>query len=141
MILLDTNVVSEPMQVTPNAGVVAWLDDQAVETLFLSAITVAELRFGVAVLPEGKRKEGLRLRLEETLLPLFGDRILPFDLEASAAFARLMAAARARGEAIGKADGLIAATAVAHGLAVATRDAAPFRAAGVTVINPWETGN
>ena len=68
MILVDTNVVSEPMQPAPNTSVIAWLDAQVIETLYLSAITVAELRFGVADLPEGKRKAGLRLRLEDEIL-------------------------------------------------------------------------
>lgn len=137
MILLDTNVVSEPMRPIPDAGVIAWIDAQAIETLCLSAITVAELRFGLAVLPDGRRKEQLLARLEGEVLPLFSGRVLNFDLSASAAYAGLMAQARAQGEAIGKADGFIAATAAAHGLTVATRDAAPFRAAGLDVINPW----
>jgi toxin FitB len=138
MILVDTNVISEPMQQPPNARVIAWIDAQTIETLFLSAITVAELRLGVAVLPIGKRKDRLRTRLEQEVLPLFADRVLPFDLGASESFARLMARARAKGEAIGKTDGFIAAIAASHGLAVATRDTAPFVAAGIAVINPWE---
>lgn len=138
MILLDTNVVSEPLQRAPEPRVVAWLDAQAVETLYLSAITVAELRFGVAALPDGKRKDKLRGRLEENVLPLFAGRILAFDLLTSESFARPMAGARAKGIAIGKADGFIAATALAHGAVIATRDAGPFRAAGLTVINPWD---
>lgn len=141
MILLDTNVVTEPMRPMPDTGVVGWIDAQAIETLYLSAMTVAELRFGVAVLPDGKRKDQLRTRLEGEVLPLFSDRILAFDLAASEAFVRLMAVAQAKGKAIGKADGYIAATAMAQGLAVATRDAAPFHAAGVTVINPWVEAN
>jgi predicted nucleic acid-binding protein len=138
MILVDTNVISEPMQKGPNARVIAWIDAQTIETLYLSAITVAELRFGVAALPAGSRKDRLRSRLEQEILPLFTDRVLPFDLNASEAFARLMAQARARGVAIGKVDGFIAAIAASHGFAVATRDTAPFAAAGVAVINPWE---
>jgi predicted nucleic acid-binding protein len=141
MILVDTNVISEPMQQAPYARVVAWIDAQAIETLFLSAITVAELRFGVAVLPSGKRKEQLRTRLEQEVLPLFADRVLPFDLAASESFAKLMAQARAKGETIGKTDGFIAAIAASHDLAVATRDTAPFVAADVAVINPWEEGD
>jgi len=141
MILLDTNVVSEPMQRAPNARVMDWIDAQAIETLFLSAVTVAELRFGVAVLADGRRKEILRTRLELEVLPLFADRVLPFDLAASESYAGLMAAARARGAAIAKADGFIAAIAASRGLAVATRDTAPFAAAGVAVIDPWKAGD
>ncbi|ABL71273.1 type II toxin-antitoxin system VapC family toxin [Paracoccus denitrificans] len=138
MILLDTNVVSEPMREAPNPGVIGWIDDQAIETLHLSAITVAEVRFGIAVLPDGKRKARLQSRFETEILPLFADRILPFDLAASEAFAALMAHARDKSAAIGKADGYIAAIAAAHRLTVATRDTAPFLAAGVTVIDPWD---
>ena len=138
MILLDTNVVSEPLRLAPDAHVVAWIDAQPLETLFLSAITVAELRAGVALLPAGKRRAGLHDSLETRVLPLFAGRVLPFDLGCSPAYAVLVAQARAAGLAIASADGYIAAIAAANGLAVATRDTGPFEAAGVTVINPWQ---
>lgn len=138
MILIDTNVVSEPWRPVPDARVLDWLDAQAIETLFLSAITVAELRFGIAAMPEGKRRTVLNDRLEDEVLTLFSGRILPFDLEASRAYATLMAAARGFGKAIGTADGYIAATALAQGFSVATRDVSPFEAAGLKVINPWD---
>ena len=137
MILIDTNVVSEPWKPVPDARVLDWLDAQAIETLFLSAITVAELRFGIAAMPEGKRRTVLHDRLEDEVLPLFSGRVLFFDLEASTAYATLMAAARASGKAIGTADGYIAATALARGFSVATRDVSPFEAAGLSIINPW----
>ena len=137
MILLDTNVVSEPLRPAPDARVVAWIDAQPLETLFLSAITVAELRAGMALLPAGKRRSGLHDSLETRLLPLFAGRVLPFDLGCSPAYAALIARARAAGLAIASADVTIAAIAAANGLAVATRDTAPFEAAGVTVIDPW----
>ncbi len=138
MILIDTNVVSEPWKPVPDARVLDWLDAQAVETLFLAAITIAELRFGIAAMPEGKRRTVLHDRLEGEVLPLFSGRVLPFDLDASKAYATLMAAARSAGKAIGTADGYIAATALAHGFSVATRDVSPFEAAGLNVINPWD---
>lgn len=138
MILIDTNVVSEPWKLAPDTRVLDWLDAQAIETLFLSAITIAELRFGVAAMPEGKRRTVLHDRLEGEVLPLFSGRILTFDLDASKAYATLMAAARGSGKAIGTADGYIAATALAHGFSVATRDVSPFEAAGLKVINPWD---
>lgn len=137
MILLDTNVVSEPLRAAPDLRVVEWIDAQPVETLFLSAITVAELRAGVALLPAGKRRTGLRESLETRVLPLFAGRVLPFDLGCSPAYAELMAKARARGLAVASADGYIAAIAVTNGFSVASRDTGPFAAAGVTVINPW----
>jgi Predicted nucleic acid-binding protein, contains PIN domain len=137
MILVDTNVISEPLRKAPDARVIEWIDEQPLETLYLSAITVAELRFGVASLPAGKRRDSLHDDLETRVLPLFAGRVLPFDLAASQAYAALMARARANGRAIGRDDGYIAATAVANGVIVATRDTAPFEAAGLSVINPW----
>jgi predicted nucleic acid-binding protein len=138
MILLDTNVVSEPLRLSGDPAVVAWIDAQNVETLYLAAISLAELRFGVAALPSGKRKDTLHRNLERRVVPLFTGRILPFDAAASEAYAEIMALARAEGKAIGKADGYIAATAAVNGLIVATRDTSPFEAAGLNVINPWK---
>lgn len=119
------------------APMIDWIDAQAMETLFLSAITVAELRAGVALLPAGKRRAGLQENLEKRVLPLFAGRVLPFDLACTQAYAALMAKARGAGLAVATADGYIAAIAAANGFAVATRDTSPFEAAGVTVINPW----
>jgi predicted nucleic acid-binding protein len=138
MILIDTNVISEPWRPAPDPRALAWIDAQAVETLYLSAITVAELRFGIAVLPAGKRRTILHDRLERDVLPLFQERILPFDLDSSQAYADLMARAKTAGKAIGKADAYIAATAAARGFTVATRDRRPFEAAGLNILNPWE---
>jgi toxin FitB len=140
MILVDTNVISEPLRVAPELTVTAWLDAQNVETLFLAAISLAELRFGIAALPAGRRKDTLHQQVEERVVPLFRGRILPFDASASQAYALLRSRARAAGQSIGVADGYIAATAAANGLTIATRDAAPFVAAGLTVINPWQSG-
>ena len=137
MILLDTNVVSEPLKLTGDASVLTWLDAQMIETLYLSTISLAELRFGIAALAPGQRRDTLHANLEQLILPLFAGRILPFDIEASKAYAVLRARARAEGKAIAPAAGYIAATAAAHGLMVATRDTGPFEAAGLMVINPW----
>lgn len=137
MILVDTNVISEPWKPAPAAEVVAWLDAQAIETLFISAISIAELRFGIASMPTGRRQTILRTRLEDEVLPHFVERILPFTLSTSQFYSELMAGARASGRAIGMADGLIAAIAAERGLVVATRDTSPFKAAGLKVINPW----
>jgi len=139
MIVLDTNVISEPWKSVPSPQVLCWLDAQAVETLYLSAVTVAELRYGIASMPAGKRKTLYCNRLEQQVLPLFAGQVLPFELRVTQTYAVLMAQARARGQAISKEDGYIAATAATHGFAVATRDVRPFRATGLSVINPWET--
>ncbi len=139
MILLDTNLVSEPWKPKPDPQVVAWIDAQAVETLYLSAVTVAELRLGIAAMPAGSRRNVLRERLEGDLLPVFAGRVLPFDLDASRAYAELMSKAKLAGLTINMADAYIAAIAAAGGLIVASRDVARFKAAGVPIIDPWAT--
>jgi toxin FitB len=138
VIVLDTNVLSEPLRPQPNPTVLAWLDAQAVETLYLTSVSLAELRFGIAALPPGRRRQTLHDRLEGDVLPVFADRTLSFDAQATLAYAALRAEARAAGRAIGDFDALIAAIAQTHGFAVATRDGAPFHAAGIDVIDPFE---
>lgn len=138
MIILDTNVLSEPLRPRPDAGVVAWLDAQVVETLYLATITLAEIRFGITVLPDGRKKRRLAERFEDAVVPAFDGRILAFDEPASVAYAARRAAARASGHAIGATDGFIAGIAAARDFAVATRDTQPFECAGVRVINPFE---
>jgi predicted nucleic acid-binding protein len=140
MILVDTNVVSETMRRSPDPKVVAWLDAQAAETLHLSAVSLAELLLGIAVMPDGRRKAELELSLGGQALALFGPRLLAFDEATATAYASVIAQARAAGRPIGMADGQIAATAMSHGLIVATRDTAPFEAGGLKVTNPWKEG-
>lgn len=140
MIVLDTNVVSEPMRPNGNLAVRAWLDRQVAETLYLTATSLSELLVGIEILPDGKRKEGLDTALSDLLDMLFGSRILPFDRTAAIKYAPLVSRARASGRPISVADGQIAAIAAVHGFTVATRDTAPFIAAGVPVTNPWEEG-
>ena len=138
MILLDTNVISEPQRREPDARVLDWMDAQALETLYLSVITVAELRAGIALMPTGKRRDGLHENLEKRLLPMFANRVLPFDMACTTAYAELLAKSRTAGLALETADAFIAAVAMAHGFSVATRDTSPFKAAGLNVINPWQ---
>lgn len=136
MIILDTNVVSEAMKPEPNPSVRAWLNDQAVETLYLSSVTLAELLFGIAALPKGKRKEMLEQALNG-LMSLFRDRVLPFDIEAARHYAELAVLAKDGGRGFPTPDGYIAAIATSRGFSVASRDTAPYDAARVPVINPW----
>ena len=138
MILVGANVLFEPMRARGDPRVVACLDRQGAETLFISTVSVAKILFGVAALPAGKRRTRLAEAFEAAIVRLFEGRILSFDLPAARAYAGLMSAARARGSPIAQADGQIAAIAAANRLAVATRDQGPFRAAGVETINPWE---
>jgi hypothetical protein len=141
MIILDTNVISEPLRPTGDPTVLNWLDQQDIATLYLTAITVAELRFGIAALPLGKRKQRLEAEFEQRILSLFKGRILPFDDAATIAYASIRSKARSRGKAIGATDAFIAAIAMHHGFTMATRDVSPFRAAGVPVIDPWGDGS
>jgi hypothetical protein len=138
MIVLDTNVVSEPMRPGGNPRVQQWLDRQAAETLYLTATSLSELLTGIEMSPEGKRKQGLDTALAEVLARLFGDRILPFDRPAAIVYARLVRRARTAGHMLSVVDAQIAAIATVHKFTVATRDILPFQAAGVPVINPWQ---
>lgn len=139
MIVLDTNIISETMRPEPNQTVVTWLDQQHPQTLFLTTITVGEIRAGIACLPTGKRRERLSGLFETDILAAFAGRILGFDEPASKSFARIRASMRAAGKSITDFDALIASIADTHGFTVATRDAAPFEYAGLPVINPFET--
>lgn len=137
MIILDTNVVSEPLKPSGNPVVESWLDQQVAETLYLTATSLAELRTGVEFLPNGNRKDVLKEALSQLLAGLFTGRILAFDEKAANAYAGLVSRARSAGRALSVADAQIAAIAIVHGFTVATRDTAPFMAAGVPIINPW----
>ncbi len=137
MIVLDTNVVSEAMKPVPNETVRNWLNNQNAETLYLSSVTLAELLFGIGALPQGKRKNALTQALDGLLI-LFKGRILPFDTDAAKRYAEMAIAARAAGATLPTQDGYIAAIAASRGFIVATRDVAPYAAAAVAVINPWD---
>lgn len=137
MIVLDTNVVSETMRKAPSPQVTAWLDANPFRALYISAITVAEVRYGLAIMPVGARRDLMRERFETRILPLFTGRVLAFDLPDADAYSELMATARAAGITIGRSDGYIAAAAKTAGMSIATRDTA-FKATGVPVINPWQ---
>ena len=137
MIVLDTNVVSEAMKPEPHPRVRAWLNDQAAETLYLSSVTLAELLFGIAALPVGKRKDMLAQALDG-LMGLFRDRVLPFDIDAARCYAKLAVTAKTGGRGFPTPDGYIAAMAASRGFIVASRDTAPYEGAGVSVINPWQ---
>ncbi len=136
MIILDTNVISEAMKPVPNLSVQTWVNDQVVETLYLSSITLAELLFGIAALPAGGRKEMLEQTLNG-LMGLFRDRVLPFDIDAAQHYAELAVTAKNGGRGFPTPDGYIAAIAASRKYAVASRDVAPYEAAGVPIINPW----
>ena len=140
MIILDTNVVSEPLKPAPDAAVLAWLNAQEPQTLYLTSVSLAELLSGINALPNGRRRDALKLALTAQMLPLFEGRILPFDTVAAQAFAQVNASAVGSGNPISFADCAIAAIASAHGFTVATRNTRDFRDTGVETLNPWMFG-
>ena len=137
MFVLDTNVASELMRLAPEPAVASWVAGRATASLFLTAISEAELRFGLAVMPPGRRRDGLAAGLERMLRPGFANRTLPFDSAAARAYAEIAAARRAAGRPVSQSDGQIAAIAHSRGMAVATRNIRDFENTGVALIDPW----
>ena len=139
MILLDTNVLSELMRPAPDPAVERWLAAQPDASLFISAITEAELRYGAALLPSGKRRSALTAEIDGMLEEDSDGRILPFDRLAAQAFAAIAADRRQAGRPISQADAQIAAIARSRGASLATRNVPEFDGCRVEVVNPWST--
>ena len=137
MILLDTNILSELMRSAPEPAVERWLAAQPDASVFITAITEAELRYGAALLPSGKRRAALAAEIEGMLEDDFGGRILPFDSMAAQAFALVASERRQAGKPISQADAQIAAVARSRGASLATRNVPDFEGCGIEVINPW----
>ena len=137
MVVLDTNVVSELMRDDPHADVLVWLDDQPTRELFVTAVTEAEVRTGIAFLPKGRRRRGIAEAADRAFGGLFAGRVLPFDSEAARAYAEIAATCRAAGRPVSQADGQIAAIARSRGMAVATRNVRDFADMGIDLIDPW----
>ena len=137
MIVIDTNVVSELLRPVPTPRVADWLAGQAEWDVFVSAVTEAELRYGVAIMPTGRRRNDLATTIEEILGETFAGRILSFDSSAAKAYAIIAAERRAAGRPIEPADCQIAAIARSLAASVATRDAGGFEGCGIDVIDPW----
>ena len=135
--LLDTNVVSEPTRRRPDVQVMAWFAAQADETLFMSVLTLAELRRGILLLDEGKKRRALLRWLEGEIEPGFGDRTLGVDAAVARAWAGMQHDAARQGRTLPVMDSLFAATALAHGLTLVTRNTADFASTGVPLISPW----
>ncbi|HTK79734.1 MAG TPA: type II toxin-antitoxin system VapC family toxin [Rhizomicrobium sp.] len=137
MIILDTNVVSEPSQPRPSSAVMEWLAQQDASQLFTTTATEAELYYGLALMPAGRRRDELEKALRRFLGVELDDRVLPFDRAAAMQFGAITAARREAGLQIKVFDSQIAAIARVHGAAVATRDVGDFEHSGVEIINPW----
>ena len=138
MIIVDTNVISELFRPVPAKQVETWLADQDGANLYFTTIGEAELRYGVAILPSGKRRTALTRAIEGILEEDFRDRILPFDRPAASAYAAIAADRRALGRPISQFDCQIAAIARAHGASVATRNTSDYESCGVDLLNPWD---
>ncbi|MFC5418424.1 MAG: VapC toxin family PIN domain ribonuclease [Stutzerimonas stutzeri] len=137
MVVLDTNVISELLRPKAAGAVVAWLADQPSASIFTTAITQAEIIYGVRLLPDGKRKQELLEAIEPIFAEDFAGRVLPFDEDAADAYARLAVARRLAGRPISQFDAQIGAIAASRGAAIATRNVSDFADIGVAVINPW----
>jgi toxin FitB len=137
LIIVDTNVISEPTRPLPNPAVLKWLNNQPHGSLCFTAISLGEILVGIASMPKGKRREVLSAATSVLLLELFGDRILPYDAKAAGVYAEIVSKTNAVGLVLPFADSQIAAIAKAHNLPIASRDFTPFNSAGLKVINPW----
>ena len=138
MIVLDTNVVSEPLKPKPDAAVLNWLDAQEPQTLYITTINLAELLAGIELMPAGRKRTALKSALGNHIMPLFEGRILQFDAKAAAVFAQINARVQSLGATISFADCAIAAIAQVNNFSVATRNLRDFKTTGVVLFNPWD---
>lgn len=137
MIVLDTNVVSELMRPAPAPAVLSWLQGHPGKDLYTTAITVAEVRYGIARLPRGQRRDVL-YQAASDIFAAFPDQVLPFDLAAASAYADLVAHCESLGSPIDGFDGQIAAICHTHAAILATRNIKDFTATGIAVVDPWQ---
>jgi predicted nucleic acid-binding protein len=138
IVILDTNVVSEPMRPSPSDAVMAWLSRKPEDGhFFVTTVTMAEILFGVELLPRGKRRDNMLAQAQATFTEDFVGRILPFDEDAARAFATIAASRRGKGRPITDLDAQIAAIARSRGATLATRNTADFEGCGIRVVNPW----
>jgi predicted nucleic acid-binding protein len=138
--LLDTNVISEWTKASPNPGTVRWLAEADEDRVFISTVTIAEIRHGIERLPHGNKRDRLDTWLTEDLPARFGDRILPVDTNVGDHWGRIMARGQAGGRSVSTMDAFIAATAERHEMVLVTRNTSDFEALGLRLIDPWEAG-
>ena len=136
MIILDTSVLSTLMQQTPDRSVIAWLDQQPRTSIWTTSVTVLEIRFGLQIMPSGKRRSTL-LQAFEDLLDKIGQRVAPFDVAAAAQAGDLMASRGKKGRPGELRDSMIAGIALAQHATLATRNTTHFDDTEVSLINPW----
>jgi toxin FitB len=138
MLLLDTNLVSELMRSHPDPHVMSWVAAQPLSEMAIATITVMEIRFGIALLPHGRRRADLDTRFRQLLARAFAGRVLTFDQPAADACAEIRARRRQSGNPMTVQDGMIAAIGRVHGAPVVTRDVRGFEGCGLSVIDPWQ---
>ena len=138
MIILDTNVVSELMKSSRSPAVLAWMSSLIADDLFTTTVTVAEILYGIEILPKGKGREQLLRQAETTFVEEFRGRILPFDEPAAREYAKIASERRRHGRPVSFADAQIAAITRANNATIATRDTDDFEGCGVRLVNPWE---
>lgn len=136
--LLDTNVLSELIRSQPAPGVLAWFAAQPADSLFVSAVTQAEMLLGARLLPAGKRRQKLEAALDAMFREDFAARVLPFDAGCASLFATVVAGRRSGGRPISQFDAQIAAIALSRRLVLATRNVADFQDCGLMLTNPWD---
>jgi len=139
VIVLDTNVLSALMRSSPEAAVVAWLDRQPADSVWLTSITVFEARFGLALLPKGRRQSGLERAFDRVLTEDFSNRVLPLDEMAAVTAAQVAADRQRAGRAVDLRDTLIAGIAQARRATIATRNTRHFDGLDVPVVDPWHS--
>jgi predicted nucleic acid-binding protein len=140
MILLDTNVVSEVMKVAPSAHVLRWLNEQSSSAVYVSAVTVGEIEYGLRILPDGRRRLQLKERFEQFIALAFAQRVLGYNEAAARLYGEIMGLRKELGRPMSVPDGQIAAIASSHALSVATRNTRDFEECGVELINPFDPG-
>ena len=138
MIVVDTNVISEVMRPQPSPLVLNWLNTQDSNQLFITTVTLAEIGYGLRVLPEGQRRRHLHSRFEQFIAQAFEERVLDFTASAARAYAEIMGHRKEAGHPMSLPDGQIASIAHVHGFAVATRNIKDFEDCGLELINPFE---
>lgn len=136
-LVLDTNVLSEVTKSRPEARVLKWLNELDEDRSFISVVSIAEIRRGVALMDSGRRRDPLDEWLASDLPHRFEHRVLPVEERVALAWGDLMGAAKRNGRGLSTIDGLIAATAIAHDLALATRNIKDFEGFGIHLIDPW----
>ena len=135
--MLDTNVVSEAMRIVPDTGVLRWLNESETSDLYLSTITIAEVSYGLQILPEGRRRDAISDRFEQFVSRGFSHRVLSFDEPAAIVYGEIMARTKKIGRPMSVPDGQIAAIAKTQNLVVATRNTGDFEPTGMELVNPW----